>query len=617
MIQQNLKYQKQFTIFFLLVSLIVFIITSLRSYYVPFNHDETATFLMYIQSGKYMPFHSQVDANNHVLNSFLGNICFHLFGSSPFALRLPNLLGLIVLIFATYKISLKLNQLGSKVFLTAGIIISFHWLSFFSTCRGYGLSMAFLLMGIAIMLDYIENTEKLNLFILCVFCFQLAISANLILVIVVLLLSGIIAIVQLFNQKLFKPLIIITWLLHLGAIYYWLSFSFFLQDNGALYYGAGDSYWKVTFVSLIQLIIGFEKTWLKYALVSFFVIVLLLAVYINKSAFSNILGQLKKPSVSLLMACVIGILSLGFYVMHKVLGVNYPEDRTGMFFYLFFVLLVSFTFDKLTFKYNQLFLFSTSSLFLIHFTMNLNFRKHSLNVYETIPEYFYTRLLQEQAKSKDRITIGGHRVRELFYAFFNYRHGGVLNSADPTEVMQMNCDYYIATKQEEKYFNSYYDIIETEPDWGFVLLKRKEKIIKTKQLEVNNITIKDDANEFINIYTRYDTTFASTNPLLAEINLDVNKLPVPCNTLFVFQINDSLDQTLYFKRYPLQWSGYDNNGKRNLTYDIVLGNLPKKAKKIACFFYNVTQQPISIKVNSLKIYQLEGRGVDYEAPGIK
>jgi hypothetical protein len=317
------------------------------------------------------------------------------------------------------------------------------------------------------------------------------------------------------------------------------------------------------------------------------------------------------------MACVIGILSLGFYVMHKVLGVNYPEDRTGMFFYLFFVLLVSFTFDKLTFKYNQLFLFSTSSLFLIHFTMNLNFRKHSLNVYETIPEYFYTRLLQEQAKSKDRITIGGHRVRELFYAFFNYRHGGVLNSADPTEVMQMNCDYYIAKKQEEKYFNSYYDIIETEPDWGFVLLKRKEKIIKTKQLEVNNITIKDDANEFINIYTRYDTTFASTNPLLAEINLDVNKLPVPCNTLFVFQINDSLDQTLYFKRYPLQWSGYDNNGKRNLTYDIVLGNLPKKAKKIACFFYNVTQQPISIKVNSLKIYQLEGRGVDYEAPGIK
>lgn len=617
MIDQNFKYQKQFSVFFLIASLFVFVITAVRSYNVPFNHDETATFFMYIQSGKYMPFHSQVDANNHVLNSFLGNICFHLFGSSPFALRIPNLLGLIVLILATYKISLKLEKIGSKVFVTAAILLSFHWLSFFSTCRGYGLSMAFLLMGIAITLDYIENTGKLNLFLLCIICFQLAISANLILIIVVLLLSGIIAIIQLFNKKLLKPFIIITWLLHLGAIYYWLSFSFFLQDNGALYYGAGESYWKVTFVSLIQLIVGFEKTWLKYVLVSFFVIVLFVTVFINKNAFMNVLGQFKKPSFSLLFAFVLGVLSLGFYLMHKVLGVNYPEDRTGMFFYLFFVLLIAFTLDKIPESYNQILLFSTSSLFVIHFCLNINFRKHSLNVYETIPEYFYDRLLSEQAKSKDRITIGGHRVRELFYAFFNYRHGGALNSADPTEVMQMNCDYYIATKQEEKYFKPYYDIIETEPDWGFVLLKRKEKIAKIKQVEVTNFDIKDDNNEFINVYCHYDTTFVNTNPLIAEINFDINNIPVPVNTLFVFQINDSLDKTVYFKRYPLQWSGYDNNGKKGLRYAIVTGNLPKTSKKIACFFYNVNQQPISIKVNSLKISQLEGRGVNYEAPDIK
>lgn len=617
MIEKNIKLQKQFSVFFLIVSLCVFMITALRSYLVPFNHDETATFFMYIQSGKYMPFHSQVDANNHVLNSFLGNICFHLFGSSPFALRLPNFLGLLVLFFATYKISLKLNQIGSKVFLTAGILLSFHWLSFFSACRGYGLSMAMLLMSISTMLDYIENTDKKSNFLLSLVFFQLAISANLILIIVVLLLSGIIAIVQLFNKAFFKPLVIIAWLLHLAAIYYWLSFSFFLQDNGALYYGEGESYWKVTFVSLIQLIVGFEKTWLKYFLVSLFIAVVFITIYVNKSVFSNILNQFKKPSISLMLLFVLGTLCIGFYIMHKVLGVNYPEDRTGMFFYLFFVLLIAFTFDKLSLKINQIVLFSGSVISIAHFVLNVNFRKHSLNVYETIPEYFYTRLLKEQAKSKDRITIGGHRVRELFYAFFNYRHDGTLNSADPTEVMQMNCDYYIATKQEEKYFKPYYDIIETEPDWGFVLLKRKEKIIKTKQLEIRNVDIINNSNEFINIYCRYDTTFANTSPLMAEVNLDINQISVPCNALFVFQINDSLDHTTYFKRYPLQWSGYDNNGKKGFTYDIMVGNLPKKAKKIACFLYNVAQEPLSIKVNSLKIYQLEGRGVDYEAPDIK
>lgn len=616
MIQNKDFTSKQFSVFFIIVSLTAFVIVCLRSYLVPFNHDETATFFMYIQSGKYMPFNSQVDANNHVLNSFLGNICFHLFGSSPFSLRIPNLIGLLILIFATYKISENLKNIGSKVFLTAGMLLSFHWLSFFSASRGYGLSMALLVMGLAYMMDYIENYKNRK-FLLSLLFFQLAISSNLILIIVVLLLSGIMALIQLLNKKLFNPLTIIVWVLHLGAVYYWLSFSFFLQENGALYYGAGDSYWKVTFVSLIQLIFGFENRALKYLLVFLFLIVLGLTLYLNKGNLFKLKEQFKNPSWSLLFAFILCTLCLGFYLMHKLLGVNYPEDRTGLFFYLFFVLLICFTFDLLPVMYNRIFLFGGSAIFVIHFAVNLNFRKHSLNVYETIPEHFYTTLLKEQEKSKERITIGGHRVRELFYAFINYRHGSKLNPADPTEVMQMNCDYYIATKPEEKYFKEYYDIIDSEPDWGFVLLKRKEKITRTLCAEVTNVEVKENANEFIEIYGHQDTVFSNQKPLLAEINFDIDNLPVPVNAWFVFQINDSLDQTVYFKRFPLQWIGYDNNGKKKLSYSLISGNLPSKSKKIACFFWNIEHQPMSIKVNSLKLFQVDGKGVNYEAPDIR
>ncbi|MBC7695276.1 MAG: hypothetical protein H7141_07525 [Burkholderiales bacterium] len=614
---QDLKAGKQFSIFFFLVALFVFVIVSLRSIYVPFNHDETATFFFFIQSGHYMPFHSAADANNHILNSLLGNLCFHLFGSSPLSLRLPNLLGLIVLIFATYRISLKLKQLGSKLFLTAGLLISFNWLSFFSACRGYGLSMAMLLAGIAFMLEYVHNPERKNKFIVSLVFFQLAISANLILIIVVLLLSGIIALIQLFNKKLFQPLTLIIWLVHLGTIYYWLSFSFFLQDNGALYYGAGDSYWKVTFVSLVHLIFGFETSVLKYGLVILFLLVLFLVIYYSRNSIFKVKEQFKKPAFSLLFAFILGCLCVGFYAMHKLLGVNYPEDRTGLFFYLFFVLLISFTFDLLSPNLNTVILGIFSFALTSHFMLNLNFRKHSLNVYETIPEHFYTTLLKEQSITQERITIGGHRVRELFYAFLNYRHGGALYSADPVEVMQMNCDYYIATKQEEKYFKPYYNIIDTEPDWGFVLLKRKEKIVRNKVLELNSITITNDENEFIGLYGHNDTIFSQTAPLLAEIDLDIEKIPIPVNTWFVLQINDSLDQTVYFKRYPLQWSCYDLNGRKHLLLSVLTGNLPSKSKKIACFFWNIEKQSLGLKVNSLKISQLDGKGVDYEAPDIK
>jgi hypothetical protein len=249
--------------------------------------------------------------------------------------------------------------------------------------------------------------------------------------------------------------------------------------------------------------------------------------------------------------------------------------------------------------------------------LNINFTKHSLSVYETIPEHFYTTLLKEQEKSQERITIGGHRVRELFYGFFNYRYGGVLNPADPTEVMQMNCDYYIATKAEEKYFKDYYDIIDTEPDWGFVVLKRKEKIKRNLVIERKDILLETNDAEFLGIYDRGDTAFANSNPIIAEINFDVLQISKPTNTWIVLAVNDSLDQQCYFKRYPLQWTAYDLNGKRNLTYSLITGTLPPKSKKMVCFIWNIGKKPYSIKVNSFKIYQIEGNGVNYMAPDIK
>jgi hypothetical protein len=148
-------------------------------------------------------------------------------------------------------------------------------------------------------------------------------------------------------------------------------------------------------------------------------------------------------------------------------------------------------------------------------------------------------------------------------------------------------------------------------------LKRKEKIIKNKVVDLKDISVTNNSNEFIEIYHQGDTTFTNTKSLIAEINFDIEQISVPTNTWLVFQINDGEDQTLYFKRYPLQWTGYDNNGKKNLSYSLTSGNLPSHAKKIVCFFWNIDQQPLSIHVNSLKLFQIDGNGVDYVAPDIK
>ena len=342
-----------------------------------------------------------------------------------------------------------------------------------------------------------------------------------------------------------------------------------------------------------------------------------LFLYTNKTILLKVKQHIKQPDFSILFFIILWSLVLGFYLMHILFGVNFPEDRTGLFFYVFFVLWLCFTIDKLSIAVNKSLGVLLAGLFAIHFMWNLNFRKHSLNVYETIPVHFYETLINEQAKSQDRITIGGHRVRELFYGFFNYRNGGVLNPADPTEVMQMNCDYYLATKQEEKYFSPFYDIIDSEPDWGFVVLKRKEKIKRNPILERKNILLETTDAEFLGIYDRGDTAFPNLNPIIAEINFDVLNISKPTNTWIVVAVNDSLDQQCYFKRYPLQWTADDLNGKKDLSYSLITGNLPPKSKKMVCFIWNIDKKPYNIKVNTFKIYQIEGKGVDYVAPDIK
>ena len=615
--QSVLNTKNAFAIFFVLLSVLVFFISLLRCYLVPFNHDETATFFFFIQSGNYMPFYSAADANNHVLNSFLGNVCFHVFGSSTLSLRIPNLIGLIILMIATYRISKNLNLLGSKLILTTAFLLSFHWLSFFSACRGYGLSLALLIMGAYFLLELIKSPTNIKKYLLALLFFQLAISANLILIIVVLVLSAFVLMIQFFNKTLLKPVVIAAWLLHFGAIFYWLSYSFFLKDHGALYYGEGDSYWEVTFETLIQLVVGTYSSIIKWIVLIVVSLIAGLFFYTNKTILLKVKQHLKQPDFSILFFIILWSLVLGFYLMHILFGVNFPEDRTGLFFYVFFVLWLCFTIDKLSIAVNKSLGVLLAGLFAIHFMWNLNFRKHSLNEYETIPEHFYKTLLNEQSKTQERITIGGHRVRELFYGFFNYRNGGVLNPADPTEVMQMNCDYYIATKQEEKYFSPFYDIIDSEPDWGFVVLKRKEKIKRNPILERKIILLETTDAEFLGIYDRGDTAFPNLNPIIAEINFDVLNISKPTNTWIVVAVNDSLDQQCYFKRYPLQWTADDLNGKKDLSYSLITGNLPPKSKKMVCFIWNIDKKPYNIKVNTFKIYQIEGKGVDYVAPDIK
>lgn len=595
---------------FLLLSFFIFIIVAVRAAVVPFAHDETATFFYYIQTGDFLPYIAHGDANNHILNSFLGWICFRLFGSSPFALRLPNLLSLVILIMAVYRLAGQLTHNAAKVILVAGLLISFNWLGFFDVCRGYGMSMALLVLTFSYILDYLEYKrfpDLLKIYLLL----NLALCANLTLILTVLIITSLICLFQLYHRRFFNVGNILMLCVHIAIFLFWVKYSFFLQQNNLLYAGQGNSYWQVTFVSLIYSIVGKQNLLINTSVLLVYGVLMVMGLYF-------FLKNIRAPQsgqfiYTFFLVIVFNGLILAFYLLKKIAGINFPEDRTGLFFYVLFILNAAFIIDMVKPQISNLIAGLVFILFLVHFLLNINFRKHTLDMYAIVPERFYDRLVQEQNQNSGKITIGGNRFRELFYAFMNYRNHGKLNlmdiPEDPSD-MDMNDDYYIAYKVNRKQYLPYYQEIDTDKDYGFVLLKRRQFlkrepafIFPPKNIEV------DDKSEFFNILEVKDTVLQDRSPLLVEFKFKVLEGDMPSRAWIVLDIDSADGQEAYYKRIPLNWVRYNwLNMDKSADLTLETGPLPAKIHRFVCYLWNNKKQHLKIDMDTIRVFHLEGYG---------
>lgn len=473
------KRSQAFKLAFWIGAAAVFIIVVLRCILVPFSHDEVATFLFYIQPEKFIPFYAHPDANGHFLTNLTSWFCFKLFGSSPGALRIPDMLAFIVLALGTYRIASLFKKESVAIFFSSALLLSYNFVAYFALCRGYGLSMAFLVIATYHFLLLLKDNGRFNLWLFSLFS-QLALSANLTLVAVLGVLTGLLVLKQFSDKKLFSVANLFFYLIQFSLLYYWVRYGLYLKEAGALYYGGGESYWKVTFISLIETLL-LKSTFLNYFVLALFGVMSFYFI------FEFIKGKLIWLKTNLFAVSYLSLLLLitGFFVLKIIAGINYPEDRTGLFFYLFFLLSLSFMLDQLSPVFSQLSWLLTA-FFPIQFFSLLNFQVHASRLYETMPQRFYDRLVEEQAHADHPITIGGHRVREFFYGFLNYNSPIKLNHMTAPEALEMNCDYALAYEQDKPYYQNFYEEIDTEPYFGYRLIRRKKALMREQLFEEKN-----------------------------------------------------------------------------------------------------------------------------------
>lgn len=600
----------KFNLFYFIAFAIAFVIVLIRCITVPFAHDEVATFYFYIQSEKFLPFLSHVDANGHFLNSFLGWISFKLFGSSVIALRLPCLFAFSVLGYGVYKHCQTLNNTLAKIILTTAFVLSFNIINFYSLCRGYGLSISFLVLALYYFFNYLQNS-KFSYALKFILFAQIALSANLTLVFTLLVATGIMMLFQIKSKQLFSIKNLLLLALNFGLIFFWVKYAFYLQENGALYYGSGNhSYWKTTFESLIDTVFIKHTAVYIVILISFAALFIFWCIQFYKHKLKFLSGSRFGLSFFMLLSLI-----AAFYFLKLFFHVNYPEDRTGLFFYILFILSIAFMLDE--FELKPFLAFSVFPIyFLIHFVFNINFGKHAWGFYETMPKEFFDILLSEQKKSTRSITIGGHRVLELFFAFFNYNSEEKLNQMEPPELMSMNCDYYVTWKKDKPYYDKYYTELASDKYWNMVLLKRKAEIERELKFEITEPKELKGEDEYYSFYEKLDTTFTVKNPIMAEFDISIKNAPVPFNAFLVLQV-DVDGKPYYFRRAAFNWRQYDWNGVKHFKTLIQTDSLPMQKSRLVAFLWNIEKKEINFKLNSLKLYSLKAEGINEVSKAIE
>ena len=576
----------------------VFIYLLLRSSLVPLVHDEAATFFHYIHKASFLPPHAHWDANNHILNSMLSYFSYSLFGSSEWALRLPNLLFFPLYFYFTYKISTELSNKILKWTFFISLVFAHNFIEYFSLTRGYGMSMALLLASIWHLIQVFKYSQLKHYFLSSLFM-SLAILANLTLINSAILLLGILTL-QILNtwdktkyNKTIKTLGIVWFTL---GIPIGLSIKLLLifKEKGLLYYGTLDGLWELTVKSLIELLSGKESEIIE-GFILFYFVAMLIIFFINIIKGKNFSSIWNKQFIFFyfLIGNIIAILILG-----ELLHINYPEDRTGLYLFPYFVGSIIFLFDSISKKMNTKLLMLIILPFLffpIHFLFSMNLSHTSFWKTERIPHRFYDTILDKSKQANKNFTMGGYHVRTLCWAYENFRHGGELNQIQTKNYPEDISSYQVVDIDQHKEWLKNYQIIDHDPISNLSLLERK---IRMKNILIDRKNIENNEwkkNAFFNIYkSTVDSLISET--LLIDIRFSLTSKAKPFDARLVAQVVDNDKNILSYEFIALDWKRTDWNGEKdNFTASILLHELPQGSEKLTIYLWNIDKQAFMIE----------------------
>ncbi|HRH37260.1 MAG TPA: glycosyltransferase family 39 protein, partial [Flavobacteriales bacterium] len=156
---------------YVLVVLLFWVYLIWRAAFVPLTHDEAGTLQTYVVSGNYLPFLAHWDAGNHLLITAVCRACYLLFGMQPLVLRSFSVLCFILFAIYAWRLTRWINHPFVRWCAALALLLTPFNFEFFALFRGYGPSLAFLLMALYHLIESAQERQRshltLTLFAMC------------------------------------------------------------------------------------------------------------------------------------------------------------------------------------------------------------------------------------------------------------------------------------------------------------------------------------------------------------------------------------------------------------------------------------------------------------------
>ena len=542
-----------------------------RAILVPPLHDEIATLFYFVETGDILNDFTNLDANNHLFNSYLGRLLYLLFEPNLFVYRLPNILAFLLFFYSSIQIFKGIPDKKTQFLAVFALSATPFILEYFALTRGYGLGMSFMLFMLVKLNQWLTENSFSSL-VFALLAGLLSVFSNLVFLNSFLITLGIVFLFLVYNYRKINlrslivnlSILILAFILVLPLI----NFGLKLRVSKALYYGDLTSFWEVTGSSLSKMLFQTDHYLIKYTLLLFVFGILSYVLFKSRRFMFNI-----KHNICFLMSIFFVGNLIAVFLLALIFNVNYPEDRAAIYLVVLGIPILAYAVHSNRIRG----LFIILLIFPILFLFNLNFTHALVTPDQHLQKTFYNKVRAESINHP--VTI--YPTQHLAWAYYE-RNQSQKKLVSSSKTVSDVSDFYISRPPYSDGLESF-EVLFQEKISNSKALERINKF-KTELLYAKEFQSTEKHDEYINI----DKIAATEQLNNCIIDIEIKgSLKLETNYKHCSLVFDATyeDGSNYYNAYPFHW--YYSPKNSNFEFEVIQ-RLPKREelKNIKLYIWN-------------------------------